>query len=104
MRPQLLDRQAQAGRAVGDDQPGSGEPPGGEVAAELEPVLLGLARPRPHGNQRAFAVLGEPPGAHHAFPRAAGADRQVDRVEEQHDQPELVEVAARERLEPLVQL
>jgi hypothetical protein len=32
----------------------------------------------------AFAAFGEAPGAHHALLRAAGTDRQVDRVQEQH--------------------
>ena len=50
------------------------------------------------------AVLGDPPGADHALLRAARADRQVDRVEEQHDQVDVIERAATERLEPLVQL
>jgi len=39
-RPDLLDRSGQPGRAVGDDQAWGSEPAGGEVAAELEPVLL----------------------------------------------------------------
>jgi hypothetical protein len=43
-RPDLLDRTDQPGRAVGDEQARSGEPAGDEIAAELEPVLLGLAR------------------------------------------------------------
>ena len=51
-RPDLLDRADQPGRAVGDDQAWRGEPAGDEIAAELEPVLLGLAHPQPHGNQR----------------------------------------------------
>ena len=51
-----------------------------------------------------MAVLSDSPGADHALLRAAGADRQVDRVEEQHDQVDVVERAARERLEALVQL
>src|SRR5450755_372771 len=67
-------------------------------------LLHGIFDFEPHGNQCSFAVFGEAPGAHDAFLRAAGADRQVDRVEEQHDQLDLVEVAATERFEPLVQL
>ncbi|HEY6398414.1 MAG TPA: hypothetical protein VIX82_13270 [Solirubrobacteraceae bacterium] len=54
-RPELLDRQGQPGRAVGNDQPWCGESAGGEVAPELEPVVLGLARPETYGNQRALA-------------------------------------------------
>ena len=103
-RPDLLDRRDQARGAVGDDQPWRGEPAADQIAAELEPVLLGLARPQAHGNQLSVAVFGDSPGADHALLRAARADRQVDRVEEQHDQVDVVERAATERLEPLVQL
>jgi hypothetical protein len=39
-RPDLLDRADQPGGAIGHDQAGRGEAAGGEVAAELEPVLL----------------------------------------------------------------
>jgi hypothetical protein len=103
-RPQLLDRQGQPGRAIGDDQARGGESAGAEVAAELEPVLLGLARARTHRNQRPCAVFGESPRAHDAFLGAAGADRQVDRIEEQHHQLDLVQIAARELREALMQL
>src|SRR6516164_130934 len=103
-RPDLLDRADQPGRAVGHDEPGCGEPAADEIAPELEPVLLGLSRSQPDGNQRPLAVLSDSPGADHAFLRAAGADREVDRVEEQHHQVDVVERAATERLEPLVQL
>src|SRR5205823_13130398 len=44
------------------------------------------------------------PGADHALLRAARTDRQIDRVEEQHDQVDVVERAATERIEPLAQL
>ncbi|HWF51842.1 MAG TPA: hypothetical protein VG294_14480, partial [Solirubrobacteraceae bacterium] len=51
-----------------------------------------------------MAVFVDSPGAHHAFLRAARADREIDRIEEQHDQVDVVERAATERFEPLVQL
>ncbi len=79
--PQLLDRQGQSWRAVGNDEPWRGEPAGRQVAAELEPGRFGLACPETYRDQRAGAVFGEPPGAHRSLLRAEGADRQVDRVE-----------------------
>ena len=42
--PDLLDRRDQPRRTVGDDEPGCGEPTADQIAAELEPVLLGLPR------------------------------------------------------------
>jgi hypothetical protein len=38
-RPDLPDRADQPGRAIGHDQARGGDSTGGEVAAELEPVL-----------------------------------------------------------------
>ena len=103
-RPDLLHGADQPGRAVGHDQPWRGEPAGDHVAAELKPVLLGLARSQPDANQLPVAVLVDSPGTDHALLRAARADREIDRVEEQHDQVDVVERAATERLEPLAQL
>jgi hypothetical protein len=77
-RPDLLDRPGQAGGAVGDDEPGCCEPAAGEVAAELDPVLLGLPHPQPHGNRRSVAILSDPPGADHASSgRWGGTGRQI---------------------------
>ena len=103
-RPDLFDRADQPGRAVGDDESWCGESAGDQVAAELDPVLLALPHPQAHRNQCPPAVFGDSPGADHALLGAARADRQVDRVEEQHDQVDVVERAAFERLEALVQL
>jgi hypothetical protein len=103
-RPDLLDRRGQPGRAVSDDQPWRRESASSEIAAELEPVFFGLSHPQAYGNQRSFAVFGDSPGADHAFLRTARADRQIDRIEEQHDQVDVVQRAATERLKPLVQL
>src|ERR671924_447882 len=103
-RPDLLDRPGQPGRAVGHDQAGCRESAGGEVTAELEPVLLGLAHPQPDRNQLSSAGFGDPPGTDHALLRAARTDWEVDRVEEQDDQLDVVEGAATERLESLTQL
>jgi hypothetical protein len=44
--PDFLHGADQPGRSVGDDQAWGGEPTSDEIAAELEPVLLGLARAR----------------------------------------------------------
>src|SRR5437764_4036377 len=103
-RPDLLHRADQPGRTVGHHQPGGGEPAADQITAELEPVLFGLPRSQPHRNQRPVAVLVDSPGADHALLRAAGTDRQIDRVEEQHDEVDVVERAATERLKPLAQL
>ncbi len=103
-RPDLLDRADQPGRAISHDEAWRGEPAGDELAAELEPVLLALPHPQPHGNQRPVAVLSDSPGTDHALLPAAGTDRQIDRVEEQNDELDLEQVAALKRLKPLVQL
>ena len=103
-RPDLLGCADQPGRTIGHDQPRRREPAADEIAAELDPVLLGLPRSQPHRNQLPGAVLGNAPGADHALLRAARPDREVDRVEEQHDQVDVVERAPTERLKPLVQL
>jgi hypothetical protein len=103
-RPNFLDRADQPPRAVGDEQARHGDSAAGEDAAEFEPVLLGLAHPQPHRNQLSRTGLGDSPGTDHALLRSARADRQLDRVEEQHDQVDVVERAATERLEPLVPL
>ena len=60
-RPALLDRLDQPGRAVGDDQHRRAEPAGDQIAAERQPVLVGLAHPQHHRQQHPLAVLGEPP-------------------------------------------
>ena len=84
-RPELLDRPGQSGRAVGDDNRGAASPR--------------VMRSRPSSSQSSFASrapnltetsaggrFGDASGADHALLRAARADREVDRVEEQHDQ------------------
>jgi len=66
--------------------------------------LLGLAHPQPHANQCSCPGFGDPPSADHALLRAAGADREIDRVEKQHDQVDVIQRAATERRKPLMQL
>ena len=83
---------------------GAASPRADQIAAELDPVLFGLARSQPDGNQLPVAVFVDSPGADHALLRSARTDREIDRVEEQHDQLDVVERAATERFEPLVQL
>ena len=75
-----------------------------QITTELDPVLLGLAGAQPDGNQLSAAVFGDTPGADHTLLGAGGPDRQPDRVQEQHDQLNVVERAALERLEALPQL
>jgi hypothetical protein len=103
-RPALLDRLDQPRGAVGDDHHRRPEPTGDQVPAQRKPVLVGLAHPQADPDQDALALLREPPGAEHALLRALGSDVEEDRVEEEGHQPDLVEVAARERLKALPQL
>src|SRR5581483_11687153 len=104
VRPQLLDRGNQAGCAVGDDQQRRRKPAAGERAAELEPVVFGLAHPERDVEQDALARFGDAPGAEHALLRPRGADGQEDRIEEEANESQLGEVAPAEDLEALLQL
>jgi hypothetical protein len=90
--------------AVGDDQHRRPEPTSDEVAAERLPVLEGLTHPKRDGKQHALAVLGETPRDEHAFRGPVRAHRDEGGVEEQSDQPDLVQVAALERLKALLEL
>jgi hypothetical protein len=83
---------------------GAPEPAADQVAAEREPVLVRLAHPEHHQQQHPLAPLGEAPGDQHALLGPVRAHRKEDRVEEQRDQADVVEVAALERLEALPQL
>jgi hypothetical protein len=74
-----------------------------QVAPEREPVLVGFAHPEADRHERALAGGAEPPGAQHALLGTLGADREVDRVEEQRHRLGLVQIAALERGEPLAQ-
>jgi hypothetical protein len=46
------------GRTVGHNEARGSEPAGGEIAAALEPVLLGLAHPQPQDEQSSMAIEG----------------------------------------------
>ena len=62
-RPDLFDCAAEPGRAIGHDEAPCGEPVGGEVAAELEPVLRHLESHitrEPPGGSSAHVALAQP--------------------------------------------
>ena len=103
-RPALLDRFGQAGRAVGDDQHRRPQPAGDQIATEGLPVLEGLAHPQREGQQHPVAVLGEPPRDQHALLGPIRAHGDERRIEEQRDQPDLIEVTTPEPLEALLEL
>ena len=56
-RPDLLDRCDQAGRAVGEDQAWRSEPTSDQIAAEFDPVLLGLPCSQPDADQLPMAIF-----------------------------------------------
>ena len=104
VRPALLDGLDQPGGAVGNDQHRRAQAAGDQIAAERLPVLIGLAHPQHHRQQHAFAGVGEPPGDQHALLGPARSHGQEGRVEEQRDEPDLVEIAALERRKAFAQL
>jgi hypothetical protein len=95
--PAVLDRLDQPRGAVGDDQHRRAQAAGDQIAAERLPVLIGLAHPQHHRQQHAFAGVGKAPGDQHALLRAARPHGQERRIEEQRDEPDLVEIAALKR-------
>jgi hypothetical protein len=102
--PALLDRLDQPGGAVGDDQHRRAQAARDQIAPERLPVLGGLAHPEHHRQRHALALLGKPPGDQHALLGPVVADRDKRGVEEQRHQPDVVEVATRERRVALAQL
>jgi hypothetical protein len=104
VRPAVLDGLDQPRGAVGDDEHRRAEPAGDQVAPEGLPVLIGLAHAEHDRQQHAFAAVGEAPGDEHALLGPARAHREERCVEEQRDEPDLVEIAALELLETVAQL
>jgi hypothetical protein len=81
-RPQLPGRLPDAGRAVGDDQRRRAHRALLEVAAEVQPRLVALARPELQPEQHLLAFQREAPGDQHALGGlVVGAQLQVDRVQ-----------------------
>ena len=80
---------------VGDDERRRVQPAGHQVAAELEPRLVALARAEREPEQHLSARERDPPGHQHALGRrVVGVKLQVEPVEEQVDEVVLVELAA----------
>jgi hypothetical protein len=93
----LFDGRDQPGSAVGDDEEGAGEPTVDEALQESPPRLGGLRGAGGETDEVGSAVGVDAPGAQHRLGRRVLVELEVGPVQEQGIEPDLRQIAGRER-------
>ncbi len=102
--PQLAHRSDQPGRSVADHEQRAAQTAADETLAEVEPVGDPLTLAEADIEQDPLAVDGVAPGDEDALLGAVAPDRQVDRVEQEREEPDLGQAPGPEGTVAIAQL